>query len=154
MTFTVAWRGRVIRAGLAAWLVGLAGWAGPAGAAPTEGERLYTGAIPLPGRIWGHERDLPQEASRCTNCHVRSARPAAASAPATVVGPLLSADALGSLRSRRGGPPTRFDAVSLCRLLRHGIDPAEIVVPRVMPRYTVSDAQCRALWQHLASPAP
>lgn len=145
--------GRMARVASAGWL-GLAGVASPVHATPTEGERLYTAAIALPARIWGHERDLPIEASRCTNCHVRSAQPVAASAPATVVGPVLSAAALNSLRSRRGGPPTRYDAVSLCRLLRSGVDPAQIVVPRVMPRYTVSDAQCHALWQYLASPEP
>ena len=57
-------------------------------------------------------------------------------------------------RSRRGGPPSAYDAASLCELLREGIDPAWVMVRQEMPRYAATDAQCIALWAFLVSPAP
>ncbi len=120
-----------------------------------RGERLFKGEVPLPGRIWGHESDLPTQASRCTNCHALAAGPApAASGPATPLGPTLSAASLTTLQRRRGGPPSRFDEDAFCRLLRTGVDPAEIVLPRVMPRYMLSPAQCHELWQYLSNVHP
>jgi len=62
----------------------------------------------------------------------------------------LSRHSLASLQPRRGGPPSRFDDSSLCRLLRTGVDPAHVVIQRSMPRYELSDADCRALWAHLS----
>ena len=55
---------------------------------------------------------------------------------------------------RRNGPPSRFDEASFCRLLRTGVDPADIVVPRAMPRYAIDDTDCRALWAYLSRLEP
>ena len=52
-------------------------------------------------------------------------------------------------RSRRGGPPTSFDAASLCTVARTGVDPAAIMVDPIMPRFTLSDDDCRDLWAFL-----
>ena len=41
------------------------------------------------------------------------------------------------------------DLTSFCRLLRTGVDPAYVIIDRVMPTYDVSDAACASLWQYL-----
>jgi len=145
----------------------------PLSAAARRGASLYRGDTPLPGALHGHERALPPAATRCTNCHgaqanaprtaVRPLEPgpfdtgsaaalspsAAALADAANLGPPLDAASLTSLRARRGGPPSRFDAPALCTLLRTGLDPAQILIPQSMPRYAPTDADCRDLWAYL-----
>ncbi len=108
------------------------------------GEALYQGRVELPTRLSGHTVALPMTAGRCANCHdTADARPS--------FGPPLTGALLQTLRQRRGGPASRFDAPSLCRLLREGRDPADIVVPGAMPRYGLTDAQCEQLWSYLVS---
>lgn len=112
---------------------------------------LHDGAAVLRGRLAGHPHDLPPEATRCINCHATGT---AAGRPATAAfGPSLAAATLTRAMPRRGGPPSRYDAVSFCRLLRQGIDPAWVMVDATMPRYDISDAHCQALWARLARPA-
>ena len=121
---------------------------GTAGDARTSGAGDV--ASVLPGRLAGHASDLPPQATRCVNCHAAGG----AAAPATAAfGPSLGPATLTRAVSRRGGPPSRYDAASLCRLLRDGIDPAWVMVDAAMPRYAVSDAQCEALWARLAAPS-
>lgn len=110
------------------------------------GARLYRGELALAGRIVGHEADLPAGASRCINCHGAADGDTAAGA---TLAPRIGGGQLGAERSRRGGPPARYDATSLCRALRQGVDPAAIVLPRTMPRYELADVDCRALWAYL-----
>jgi hypothetical protein len=107
-------------------------------AADSRGRAIYLGHEALPARIVGQDFALPPQASRCVNCHVP-----AGGAPA------LSAASLTRPMARRGGPPSRYDAVALCTLLRSGIDPAHVMIQRSMPRYVVDEADCRALWRHL-----
>ena len=130
-----------------------------AGAADVEmGRRLFTGELPLAGRVTGHTTDLPQQASRCVNCHAAgtavpsaSASASASAGPSTQsFGPVLNADLLAKNRPRRGGPPSKYDAAALCKLLTTGIDPAYIIIPRNMPRYDASIAECNALWAYLS----
>jgi mono/diheme cytochrome c family protein len=118
-------------------------------ASAAQGRRLFLGEAPLPARIVGQDFALPVQASRCVNCHGpgAAAAPPAASAPAAA--PVLSASTLTDALRRRGGPPSRYDAATLCTLLRSGIDPAYVMILRTMPRYEVSDADCRSLWLHL-----
>jgi len=52
---------------------------------------------------------------------------------------------------RRGGPPSRYELGAFCRLLRVGIDPASVVIPGNMPRYQVTDQECRELWTYLTA---
>ncbi len=128
----------------------LAAGAGPAG----RGHALFTGAAPLHGTINGHASALPPAAARCVNCHtIGSAAPGAAAASVASFGPLLTKQGLTGLVARRGGPPSRYDEAALCRLLRQGVDPAWVMVPRSMPRYELSDADCQALWTHLTEPS-
>lgn len=119
-----------------------------------DGARLFDGRQPLAARISGHADALPSAAARCSNCHASQAvrqGAAAAGIGSPSFGPLLTAATLRHPLPRRGGPPSRFDAASLCRLLREGVDPAWVMLPRVMPRYQISDAQCEALWEHLTA---
>ena len=122
------------------------------GASAARGQKLFQGELALPARIAGQDFALPAQASRCINCHAVS-RSNAASAPADAqrIGPALTAAALTDAVRRRGGPPSRYDAASLCKLLRSGVDPAYVMILRTMPRYEVSEADCQSLWLHLAT---
>ena len=121
------------------------------GASAARGRKLFEGEVALAARIVGQDFGLPAEASRCVNCH---GGPIASSSPAVSqrVGPALTRAALTDAVRRRGGPPSRYDDASLCKLLRSGVDPAHVIILRTMPRYEISDADCRSLWQHLTDP--
>jgi cytochrome c553 len=112
-----------------------------------RGRQLFQSGDGLAGRMAGHDAALPALATRCANCHGIAGQ---ASGPGAA-GPSLGRARLADLRARRGGPPSRFDAGSLCRLLNTGRDPADVVIAVTMPRYSASTAQCRDLWAHLTS---
>lgn len=118
----------------------------PAESSAGRGEQLFRGEEPLRGTIVGHDDALPAHASKCVNCHDLAAGGKAK------YGSILTQAALLEAAARRGGPPSRYEAGSFCRLLRTGIDPAHIVILRAMPRYEVDDAQCLALWNYLILP--
>lgn len=148
-------RRALVVAGLA--LAVVAGAAGVAalqrsadGAAQRErGAALFDGRAPLAGRLVGHELALPALATRCTNCHEAAAAPAAAaSAPFATA---LDGAHLATSRPRRGGPASAYDETRLCALLRSGTDPAHVMISTTMPRYEITDAQCRDLWAHLVA---
>ncbi|WP_157271215.1 hypothetical protein [Azohydromonas aeria] len=120
----------------------LAGFMAPAPAPDrAHGQGLFHGPAPLRAWIAGQDFSLPAHAARCANCH-------GAAAPQRVA-PLLSAAGMTQPVARRGGPPSRYEADSFCRLLRTGVDPAFVTVTRAMPRYELSDVECRALWLYL-----
>lgn len=123
-----------------AFVVAAAAWSTVAGPR-ARGEAFYRGAQPVAARIAGHANDLPADAARCANCH---------DGP-QAIGPNLDGASLAQMQARRGGPPSRYDARALCRLLREGIDPAGVMVPRAMPRYAARDRDCDALWDFLSS---
>ncbi|MDZ7812202.1 MAG: hypothetical protein U5L74_03400 [Ideonella sp.] len=126
-----------------------------------RGLALFSGASPLQGRVVGHHEDLPAAAVACINCHgdAASERPrlaAAADAAASAglaprFAPPLTAQHLALPLKRRGGPASHYEAASLCRLLREGLDPATVMIPQTMPRYQLSDTQCADLWQYFLS---
>jgi len=111
-----------------------------------QGGRLFRGQVPLTARMVGHTEALPQAAVRCTNCHQRDASAAASTQD---FGPKLDARTLTQPVPRRGGPPSSYDAKSLCRVLTDGIDPAHVMIPQSMPRYTFTISECEALWTFL-----
>jgi mono/diheme cytochrome c family protein len=125
------------------------------GASAARGRQLFDGDFALPARIAGQDFALPAQASRCVNCHGPARGDAASQAAgAQRIGPVLTAGTLIDAVRRRGGPPSRYDAATLCTLLRTGVDPAHVIILRTMPRYEITDADCRSLWLHLtASPA-
>ncbi len=108
----------------------------------SRGYALYHGYLPMSGRIAGHTEGLPLAASRCSNCHDAVT---GGGQTARTISPLTQASLTGNV-SRRGGPPSIFDQQSFCLTLRDGIDPAMIQVSRTMPRFTMSDDDCGALW--------
>lgn len=121
-----------------------------------QGRQLFHGEAStlggVPGRLAGHGDDLPAVATRCANCHSTGG---AQDFPSTLeFAPRLNRPGLTQPLPRRGGPPSAYDAASLCKLLREGIDPAWVMVRQEMPRYAATDAQCVALWAFLVSSAP
>jgi hypothetical protein len=115
-----------------------------------RGAALFRGDAALPGRVAGHDTALPALATRCSNCHEAPAAAPSALASAPYAAPLTAAH-LMSLRVRRGGPATVYDAARLCALLRSGTDPAHVMIATTMPRYDITEAQCQDLWAHLVS---
>lgn len=109
-----------------------------------RGQLIYQQGLPS-AHLAGDESTLPGLATRCVNCHEASGTAPGAFAPA------LNANALTSLHARRGGPPSRYDHDSLCKLLREGVDPAWVQIPRAMPRYHLTDEDCASLWRYLVS---
>lgn len=134
-------------------VVMLAAWqAAVASPALDLGRQLYRGDAPLSGTITGHAQPLPTMATRCINCHSRDSvarSPAVSASGAQPFAPLLTRERLLDPIPRRGGPPSRYELATFCRLLRTGIDPAYMLIPRQMPRYAIDDAQCQALWTYL-----
>jgi hypothetical protein len=125
-----------------------------------RGSQLFHGEVPLTGRLTGHNEPLPPDSAQCQNCHSLESDPAAAAPkqagaaadlPVDKVGPKLGHGSLTRAAKRRGGPASVYTVDAFCRLLRDGVDPAQIVIPQLMPRYTVSDAECNALWSYLTS---
>jgi hypothetical protein len=126
-------------------------------AAVERGDRLFHGEAALSARIVGHTMALPATVSRCMNCHetrstaVSAAASAVAGGQAGRYGPALDHATLAQPQARRGGPPSRYDAPSLCTLVRTGVDPAQVMIPQTMPHYEIGDADCAALWAYLIS---
>lgn len=134
-----------------------------------EGHALFTGSTPLTARVTGDTDVLPAVASRCVNCHERAVQgitriDRAANAPlaayratvrpdsdASTYASALDSAWLTTSHVRHGGPATRYDQSSFCTLIRTGVDPAQVMIPPVMPRYDASDAQCESLWAFLRS---
>jgi hypothetical protein len=110
-----------------------------------QGESLFTGRRPLVGKIRGHQSSLPPQVVVCAHCHAQSTPDAGAAAA-----PIIDRALLLEQRERRGGPPSAYDVTSFCRVLRTGVDPAYVVINRVMPMYELSDAACAGLWEYLA----
>ncbi len=143
------------RAGALLALAGAAGgllvadgaWAEPAPAA-SSGQQMFYGEQAMVARLPGHALALPAAAVRCINCH---AAPASAGGSASAIAPALSRSHLLDRRARRGGPPSGYDAPAFCRLLRDGLDPASVMIDTTMPRYTMSQPDCLALWAHLTT---
>jgi hypothetical protein len=117
--------------------------------AHARGRLLFERGDGLPARMAGHADELPAIASRCSNCH--AVAPVAGAAPGAA--PALGGSWLTAPRPRRGGPPSHFNAASLCQLLTTGRDPAQVVVDVTMPRYAASAAQCQDLWMFLTAPS-
>lgn len=146
-----------LTAAVAVVLAGLAGGAAyhqlawkPEHAQRERGAALFRGEVPLAGRLARHGADLPTLATRCVNCHEASSpAPGAPASAAQAYAMMLNGSGLAEARPRRGGPPSRYDAASLCELLRNGVDPARVIIVATMPRYQVSDAQCDDLWAYL-----
>lgn len=109
-----------------------------------RGRLLFVGELPNEARMVGHSELLPPRAARCSNCHSQVAL--RRTADEQDFAPLLGKQTLTQPRARRGGPASRYDQAALCKLLRQGIDPAHVMISQAMPRYTLTSADCEALW--------
>jgi hypothetical protein len=69
----------------------------------------------------------------------------------TRIGPVLSAQTLQTATPRRGGPASFYNQAAFCRVLQDGIDPAWVQLKRAMPRYRLSESECRGLWIYLTA---
>ena len=117
----------------------------PVPAAALEQSRDY-GMPPL--SALSHARDPQWRADLADLAAELAGEPRAAAS----LGPILDRERLTERVARRGGPPSRFDERSFCRLLRTGEDPAGVILPRAMPRYEIDDADCLRLWRYLTRP--
>jgi len=129
------------------WMTSAAAW-GQQSSTHEEyvrGQALFSGSINLRGRIYTHVADMPASVVRCSNCHAVADGP---DVPLSLA-PRLTHDLLLLRRTRRGGPPSNYDRDGFCRLLRRGVDPAFVMISVEMPRYTIDDADCKALWRYV-----
>lgn len=115
----------------------------------TRGAQLFAGGAPLQGRLYTQSEDLPAAAARCANCHSHGS---SATVPYSNA-PRLTREWLQENRRRRGGPRSHYDLAGFCALLRTGIGPEHIVINIQMPRYALSDEDCRSLWVFLTEDA-
>ncbi|GBD47839.1 hypothetical protein [Methylopila sp. Yamaguchi] len=131
---------------VAALAIGAAGAASGAACVPSvRGYALYHGYLQLQASVAATEVPLPTSASRCVNCH--DAQPSGA--PRRVVP--LDRTSLVQPVARRGGPPSTYDAASFCAAAREGLDPSFVILDRTMPRFAISDDDCRALWRYVSA---
>ncbi|MFZ6694015.1 hypothetical protein [Undibacterium sp. SXout20W] len=123
--------------------------------ASLPGKSLFDGKETLQARMLGHDEALPASAAVCLNCHHanRNGNPGSNAnvSTDTSFAPLLTKSYLLTSRPRRGGPSSSYQLESFCRVLRDGIDPTDVIVDTVMPRYTLSQQQCAQIWQYLST---
>jgi hypothetical protein len=145
------------------WLLAATAWAQPpasqAGAATSpvavnaaaprddylKGQALFSGTIELHGRMYTHVADMPPRVVRCSNCHAVADGPDVPRSQA----PRLTPGLLILPRARRGGPPSHYSRDGFCTLLRKGVDPAFVMISVEMPRYSIDDADCGAIWRYV-----
>ena len=134
--------------GVASALTGLAevvGAAAVSAPAAATGQALYHQAAGTVARVNG-ETLLPA-AARCANCHgAKGEGRREGSLRATP----LRRDTLLQPMARRGGPASHYSREAFCQSLRTGIDPAGIQLDAAMPRYTLSESSCTALWEFVS----
>ena len=110
-----------------------------------RGSALFNGQADLRGRLADHVDPLPAAVLACVNCHEGRAADGA---------PDLRGGWLSTTRSRRNGPASAYDAATFCATLRTGIDPVQVRLPVLMPRFDLSDEACSDLWNYLDAPRP
>ena len=111
------------------------------------GEKLYWGESELHATIGTGRDEISADAAKCVNCHGKDGKGIAESG---IRGSDIRQSVLTKVTGRRGGPPVRYTEATFCDALRLGHDAAGVVLSRAMPRYRVSTAECRALWNYLA----
>ncbi|MFZ6689685.1 hypothetical protein ACO0K0_18235 [Undibacterium sp. SXout11W] len=112
-----------------------------------KGENLFYGREALKGTLYLHNRSLDTSFVRCMNCH--RFQDEQKTSNKSDFGPEIGAHFLLTKNSLRGGPARAYEADSFCQMLRTGMDPSQIMMRTDMPRYSVSDDDCHALWRFL-----
>jgi mono/diheme cytochrome c family protein len=144
-----AWRRRPVLLLATALVAALAygAWSRSPGAHAARGARLFDGREALDATLADHAIALPSGSVRCSQCHTGPGGTPPGGAPSP--GPRLDRASLRDALPRRGGPPAAYELATFCRTVRTGIDPSHVVLPRSMPRFTIDDARCEALWTYL-----
>lgn len=106
---------------------------------------IFSGEYPVAGHLRGDNQLLPSWTTRCINCHSQTVT-------GTAFAPPLTTSNLLDAKSRRGGPPSRYDSQSFCRAVRDGIDPANVLLRKAMPNYRISESECAAVWRYVMAP--
>ncbi|CAB3716621.1 hypothetical protein LMG24238_04567 [Paraburkholderia sediminicola] len=105
---------------------------------------IFNGQHAIPAHLRDDDRALPDWTTRCINCHTGKQ-------PVESFAPLLTPSYLLDAISRRGGPPSRYNPDTFCRVLKDGVDPASVMLRKSMPNYQISDTECAALWRYITS---
>lgn len=128
-------------------LIAVLGWAAFVMPAMSDvGEKLYSGEIELHATLGTGRDEISADAAKCVNCHGKDGKGIAESG---IRGSDIRRSVLTKVTGRRGGPPVPYSEATFCDALRLGHDAAGVVLSRAMPRYRVSSAECRALWNYL-----
>ena len=110
-----------------------------------SGAQLFFGKRALAGRLAGDELLLPADATACANCHTEGAGQAGRGGVRSLrFGPPIQRGELMVSTPRRGGPPSRYDVSRFCRLLRTGVDAAEVMIARAITAGTNQPATLSA----------
>jgi len=120
-------------------------WADVSSLPASAGDKLFTGATALHGRLYTQSDEMPSGVVRCANCHSHGRSEVVAYSNA----PRLTREWLVEDRRRRGGPKSHYDVKQFCSLLRTGVGPDHIVINVEMPRYVLTDEECSSLWTFL-----
>lgn len=110
------------------------------------GQKIFSGQVPLKGKIAGHQDKLPAQVAKCVNCHTPTQRRRPGQ---NEYAPLLTPAWLLQPHVRRGGPAFAYDQQSFCQTIRTGTDPEHVILNRAMPRFELNAQQCQALWAFL-----
>ncbi|MEX3894418.1 hypothetical protein [Paraburkholderia sp. BR10954] len=105
---------------------------------------IYNGQHAVAAHLRDDDRPLPPWTTRCVNCHAGTDK-------SGTFAPPLTAALLLDAKSRRGGPASSYQPGGFCRAVRHGIDPANVLLRKAMPQYQLSDSECEALWEYLTN---
>ena len=95
------------------------------------GKQLFEGLVMVPAKMSGHSVALPAEASRCSNCHANASAMRStdvALGQTRAFATPLNQTTLNTVFARRGGPASRYDSLSFCKVVREGIDPRQVVI--------------------------
>lgn len=105
---------------------------------------IFSGQRAVKAHLRDDNYSLPSSTTRCINCHSHTDSQGAFAPP---LAPAYLLDA----KTRRGGPPSRYDLSMFCRAVRDGVDPVNILLRKEMPHFQVSDAECNGLWRFVTN---
>lgn len=107
----------------------------------------YSGPARMRARLQGFDALLEPSSVRCSNCHGVDG----GGIPRGVIkGTNIRSASLGNRRSASGAPWS-YDAGSFCTAVRRGIDGSGRILEPGMPRYDITDEQCRSLWNYVTA---
>lgn len=107
----------------------------------------YSGPARMRAHLDGIDALLEPSSVRCSNCHGVDA----GGIPLGVIkGTNIHSASLGNRRSASGASWS-YDGASFCTAVRKGIDGSGRILEPGMPRYDITDSQCRSLWNYVTA---